>query len=66
MYLYIFEIIIFSWCIMMLSYKEWNYLDIVAYNNYDGFSTPQLHIFTKNLFHYLNRLFNDRIEPRIR
>jgi hypothetical protein len=51
MYLYRFEIIIFSWSIMILSYEEWNYLDIVAYNNYDGFATPQLHIFTKKMFH---------------
>jgi hypothetical protein len=39
MYFYRFEIIIFSWPIMILSYEEWNYLDIVANNNYDGFFT---------------------------
>jgi hypothetical protein len=66
MYLYRFEIIIFSWCIMILSYEEWNYLNIVANNNYDGFSTLQLHIFTKKLFHYLKRLFNNRIELKVR
>jgi hypothetical protein len=33
MYFYRFEIIIFSWYIMILSYEEWNYLDIIANNN---------------------------------
>jgi len=48
MYLYRFENIIFSWSIMILSYEEWNYLDIVAYNNYDGvFNTSASHFHEK-------------------
>jgi hypothetical protein len=46
-----FEIIIFSWSTMILSYAEWNYLDCNLQSLFT-FSIPWLYICHKKLFHY--------------
>jgi hypothetical protein len=40
---------------------------ILADNNYEGFSTPQLHIFQKRKKNSIfEGLFNDQIDPRVK
>jgi hypothetical protein len=49
-----FEFIIVSWCATLLSYEEWNYLQIyILQINYDGFQHLNF-IFSqkKKSFHY--------------